>query len=43
MPPIDHKKKEESLEKFIKLREDKSPNKLVSEIKGKNEIKNKTL
>jgi hypothetical protein len=41
LPPIDHRKRDESLEKFIKMREDKSPNKLVSEIKGKNELKNK--
>jgi len=41
LPPIDHRKRDESLEKFNKLREDKSPNKLVSEIKGKNELKNK--
>lgn len=44
MPPIDQRKRDESLDKFIKLREDKSPNKLVSEIKTmqvKNELKNK--
>ncbi len=44
MPPIDQRKRDESLEKFIKLREDKSPNKLVSEIKtmqAKSELKNK--
>lgn len=44
MPPIDQRKRDESLDKFIKLREDKSPNKLVSEIKtlqAKSELKNK--